>query len=165
MSKKILAIDPGFTGAFVLKTGDEVTVWPMPVTIIGKDKEIDFLKVKRIIREADADQIFMEWALPFAMGTKQAFSYGRAYETLRIAVRLSCKPFTLVHPNVWTKEMHVGINKDMKPKPKSLIAIKRLFPKIAKALPKDKKGNLLDGPIDAVLIAGYAERLLNGKLK
>ncbi len=53
--------------------------------------------------------------------------------------------------------------KDLLPKAKSLIAVKRLFPKLVKQLPRDRKGNLLDGPVDALLIAGYGLRRLRPK--
>ena len=54
--------------------------------------------------------------------------------------------------------MHEGLSTDLRPKAKSMMAVKRLYPHLVKILPTNTKGALQDGPIDALLIAGYGIR-------
>lgn len=134
----------------------------MPITQTGKEKLINFDQVhyilERLSRNFGLVHVYLERAIPFAMGAKSAFSYGRGFEALVIAVKILGFPHTLVEPGKWTKEMHEGISGDLKPKVKSLIAVKRLYPHLVDRLPKGSKGGLMDGPIDALLIAGYGLR-------
>ena len=160
--KGVLGIDPGLNGAFVLFDGKALHSWPMPLTSDGKDKFVDFDGVHELlwsITDGATDlPIFLERAVSFGMGTKSAFNYGRGFAAIEIAIQLLKAPVTYVESGKWTKEMHQGISADLKPKPKSLIAVKRLFPKFVEQLPKVKKGAILDGPIDALLIAAYGLR-------
>jgi hypothetical protein len=160
-SKKvaILGIDPGLKGAFVLFDGHAIKHWPMPVLTNGKDKEIDFNGIYNLLWSIYGDEwnlhIYLERAVAFAMGAKGAFNYGRGYAALEIAISLLQIPVTYVEPGKWTKVIHAGISADLKPKAKSLIAVKRLYPHLVDRLPRTKKGALLDGQVDAFLIAAY----------
>lgn len=165
MAKKmILGIDPGISGAFVLTDGRVSYSWLMPVVTEGKMKRISFKQVYDYLQcgKDRISAIYLERAVPMAMGSKHSFNYGRGFEAIVIAIELAEIPVTLVEPQKWAKEMHEGISNDMKPKAKSLIAVKRLFPHLVKVLPKKPKGGLLDGPVDALLIAGYGLRKQGG---
>ena len=157
--RRVLAIDPGLKGAFVLFDGKDFKWWPMPTVEIGKDKFVEFDGVHELLWElSDGNtdlECFLERAVSFGMGTKGAFNYGRGFAAVEIAIELLKMPVTYVEPGKWAKEMHQGISSDIKPKAKSLIAVKRLYPKLVDQLPRDKKGKLLDGPVDALLIAAY----------
>lgn len=159
---KALGIDPGVSGAFVLTDGKKLQSWAMPIVTVGKDKSVDFDGVHELLTEIQDSNggvhVFLERAVPMAQGMKAAFNYGKGFAALEIALFLLKLPVTYVEPNKWTKEMHEGISTDLKSKAKSLIAVKRLYPNLVKSLPKNTKGNLLDGPIDALLIAGYGLR-------
>jgi hypothetical protein len=164
ITMKVLAIDPGINGAFVLTDGKGFfKYWPMPVTLDGKDKSVNFKGVLEILKKVGTVHVYLERAMPMAQGMKSAFSYGRGFEALVIAISMSGLSVTYVEPAKWTKEMHEGISADLKPKAKSLIAVQRLFPKLVMYLPKKPKGGLHDGPIDALLIAGWALRKLGLK--
>lgn len=158
----VLAIDPGVNGAFVLTDGKKLKTWPMPITTTGKEKLISFGGVLKLLTEIQTAHgsvfVYLERAIPMAQGAKSAFTYGRGFEAIVNAVELLKFPFILVEPHKWAKEMHEGISADLKPKAKSLVAVKRLFPTLVAALPKKPKGGLHDGPVDALLIAGYALR-------
>lgn len=159
----ILGIDPGNEGAFVLTDGDRITTYPMPLIVHGKIKEIDFNAVVAILKLMQTwpggVHVYLERAIPFAMGSKHAFNYGRGFAALEIAVALARLPVTYVEPAKWTKVMHEGISNDLKPKMKSLIAVERLYPKLVKSLPiTPKSKKLKDGFVDALLIAGYGLR-------
>ena len=161
----ILGIDPGYSGGFVfyeiLGAKTSVIFEPMPLIILGKEKEIDFLKVREILAFGAADHIFLERAMPFAMGSKHAFNYGRGFAALEIAIKLSKIPVTYVEPKKWCSVMHAGISDDLKPKIKSEIALSRLAPSLLKNIPMTKKGKPHDGAMDSLLIAIYGARALN----
>lgn len=159
----VLAIDPGINGAFVLTDGKKIKTWPMPIVASGKEKLIHFdgvhsLLHDEILEKYGAVHVYLERAVPMAQGAKSAFTYGRGFEALVIAISILKFPHTLVEPSRWAKEMHEGISADLRPKAKSLIAVKRLYPQLVASLPKKPKGGLHDGPIDALLIAGYGLR-------
>lgn len=161
----VMGIDPGFGGAFVVTDGGIYFRYEMMPTIgEGDYRRIDFIGATRILRsfldDHWAPQIFLERAIPMAMGAKGAFSYGRGFEALILAIETAGIAFTLIEPSKWTKEMHQGISADLKAKAKSLIAVKRLFPKLVEQLPLRPKGGIHDGPIDALLIAAYGLRTL-----
>lgn len=164
---KVLGVDPGISGAFVLTDGEVVTHWAMPTKADGKNKSVDFGGVYELLFDIQEKfgppPVFLERAIPFALGAKSAFSYGRGFEALTVAIGLMQFPLTLVEPGKWTKEMHEGIMRDWKPKAKSLAAAKRLHPKLVGLLPLDKKGIPRDGFIDALLIASYGLRRLHGQ--
>lgn len=159
--KKVLAIDPGQTGAFVyLDSKGYFDFELMPIIENGKDKDVDFEAVRNILKGfLDVDAIFLERAAPHAMGSKHAFNYGRGFAAIEIAVKLSEIPVVYVEPAKWTKVMHEGISNDLKPKAKSLIAVERLYKKLLPKIPRTPKSKaLLDGVVDALLIAGYGLR-------
>lgn len=169
-TKKILAIDPGVTGAFVVTDGVAfVQSHEMPVVLYGRDKAVTFDGVHRLLQNIKIEHgllhVYLERAVPMAMGSKSAFSYGRGFEALVIALSIHKFPVTQIEPNKWTKEMHEGISADLRPKVRSMIAVKRLFPQLVGMLPKRvKTGALHDGPVDALLMAGYGLRRFSTRI-
>jgi hypothetical protein len=155
----ILGIDPGLKGALVLFDGSTLKHWPMPVLTNGKEKEVSFDGIHELLWDVYGEHwdmhIYLERAVAFAMGAKGAFNYGRGYAALEIAIGLLQIPVTYIEPSKWTKVIHAGISADLKPKAKSLIALKRLYPQMVDRLPRTKNGALHDGPVDAFLIAAY----------
>lgn len=166
-TKWILGIDPGLSGSFVVTNGTSLKQWPMPVYTDGKNKSVHFDGVHELINDILEEfgniHAYLERAVPMAMGSKGAFNYGKGVAAIEIALELHKVSFTQVEPQKWAKEMHEGISTDLKPKAKSLIAVRRLLPKLVMMLPKNTKGALLDGPIDALLIAAYGLRRLQNK--
>lgn len=164
--KKVIGIDPGNRGALVLTDGVEfIEVQPMPITREGKEERISrtdvLLTFATFVNRYGGDlHVFLERPVSFGMGTKGAFTYGRGYEAVLIAIADAGLPFTLVEPGKWTKEMHAGLSKKWKPKAKSQVAVGRLFPRLVEHLPVGRNRVPLDGPVDALLIAGYGLRQL-----
>jgi hypothetical protein len=156
-SKSVLAVDPGKSGAIVwLNSAGDFAYFQMPLDTEGL---VDFKTVDEIFGDyagADVPPVFLERAVSFGMGTKGAFNYGRVFEAVRLAIELNHLPLTMVEPGKWSKVMHQGIDSRLKAKEKSLIAVKRLFPKQFKNIPTNRKGKHHDGVIDALLIAGWA---------
>lgn len=159
----VLGIDPGLSGAFVLTNGEVVEVFKMPINKSGKDQEVSYIGVYHLLSNLRETyfgiNVYLERAVSFGMGTKSAFNYGRGFAAIEIAIHTLLLPVTYVEPQKWTKQMHQGISADLKPKAKSLVAVNRLFPKLVKQLPTNTKGALLDGPVDALLIAAWGLRL------
>lgn len=158
MEQKVMGIDPGQKGAIVMLHGKELVQAPIPY---GEDS-VDYEKLVGLIEFMSPDFIFLERAVPLAMGAKHAFNYGRDFMAIELAVKQSKRSVTYVEPNKWVKVMHQGINADLKPKAKSLIAIERLCSHLVQFIPKGpKSGKLDEGVVDAILIAEYGKRVLN----
>lgn len=168
--KWVIGIDPGFSGALVITNGQKAGLAKMPLLVNGKDREIDWRGLKQVLEDFGRmdkktlpfPHIFLERAVSFGMGTKSAFNYGRGFGMIELVLQDCDYPYTLVEPQKWTKLMHAGVRKDLKPKAKSMIAARRLFPKILPFCTFDKKGKPHDGAIDALLIAGYGLRQIYG---
>jgi len=158
----VLGVDPGNEGAFVLTDGEKfLETFPMPILTEGKTKRIFFQGVYNLLLEIGPAQIFLERAVPMAMGSKGAFSYGRGFEAIIIAIELAAVPYTLVEPQKWAREMCAGIRTDLRPKARSLIAARRLYPQLVGKLPVTPRSKKIhDGCIDALLVAGYGLRQL-----
>lgn len=147
----ILGIDPGLTGAFVYLTRKEFRFALMPV----QDKRVDFDGVRALIARERPAQVILERAMPLAMGSKHAFNYGRDFAALEIAIRLSKTPVLYVLPKDWMKTLLEGVDARLKPKERSQIAVRRLFPHLVSKIPANKNGKLHEGIVDALLIAAY----------
>jgi hypothetical protein len=157
----ICAIDPGIGGAILVTDGVKfLEAHAMPLL----DVAVSFDGIHQLLGDLEfrfkIDHIFLERAIPMAMGAKGAFSYGRGFEAIVIAISLRKAPMTMVEPSRWTREMHEGISHDLKPKAKSLQAARRLFPGLLPLLPTKPKGGFHDGMVDALLLAGYGLRKL-----
>lgn len=162
----VLGIDPGLKGSFVLTDGDRyIRIFDMPVDADFDRKKVSFIGVCAILNEVEKlssrkPRVFLERAKPMAMGSGYAFNYGRDFQSLVIA--LIGWHVQLVEPSTWAKSMHEGIAKDLKPKAKSAIAVRDIFPHLISALPvRPKAKDFHDGPVDALLIAGYGLRRLS----
>lgn len=159
MSKIICGIDPGKQGALVLMEDNKLLNFQlMPLNAAC---EPCFNGVRTILKDFNPDHIFLERAVAFGMGTTSAFNYGRGFSTLEIAILMSGKPVTYIEPAKWSREMHEGIDKNLKSKQKSLLAFERLFPHLKERVPKNKNGKIHEGVLDALLIAAYGVRRLD----
>lgn len=160
----VMAIDPGLQGAIVITDGVKLTAYPLP---IGGDKRLDYWKLSTLLDDVvskwGALPTYLERAIPFAMGARHAFGYGVDFQSIVLAIEHHKLPVTYVEPAKWTKEMHQGVASDFKPKVKSAVAAKRLFPQLVGLLPTKPKGGMHDGMIDALLIAGWALRVKHGQ--
>lgn len=165
--KGILGIDPGLSGAFALITGGGAGVFfeCMPVRMEGKDKEIDFDRVQAVLSQMWAlsegqMHVILERAMPMAMGSKHAFNYGRGFAALELAIRVGKFPVTYVEPSKWSKALLAGVDLELRPKSRSAVAFKRLFPHLVDTIPMSKTGKIHEGFVDALLIAEFGRRML-----
>ncbi len=155
----VLGVDPGKQGAFVVLSGRTMDWLVMPLIF----NELDFEHLCEKIKPfSNVDHIFLERAIPMAMGSKHAFNYGRDFAKLELALATLKKPITQILPNEWPKIMHQGIDSDYKPKTKSRMAVEKLFPDLLPEIPTNRNKKLHDGVLDALLIAEYGKRVLGG---
>lgn len=146
-----MGIDPGQKGAFSLidSGSNEIKFKEMPL----KNENVDFEAVRKILIAWNPDIVFLERAMPMAMGAKHAFNYGRGFAALELAIQIEGFPVVYVEPAKWPKQVLDGIDSRLKPKARSLIAFERLYPDVD--IVRNKKGAPHDGMVDALLIAHY----------
>lgn len=151
---KILGIDPGQKGALVLlQHGKQVLVQAdMP---LEDSKDADFDGLMSLFKSLEPDVVYLERAMPMAMGSKHAFNYGRHFACIEIAIRQSRLPVVYVEPSKWMRVVLEGVDSRLKPKERSWIALQRLMPTFAEKVPKGRTGRPHDGVVDACLIALY----------
>lgn len=146
----IVGIDPGQKGAIV-ELGDDIFVHPMP----------GIADVRNLLDASEPYHVFIEKAQSFpGQGISSAFNYGVHFGELLGCIQALGIAHTLVPPRTWTKVMHAGCAAG-EPKERSLEAARRLFPSVNLVQPRCKKPH--DGIVDALLIAEYGRRVLNGK--
>lgn len=158
----IVGIDPGKEGAIVALSleGKIKQHWLLPKDEAGV---IDYLQLKKIFEEIackiSGGRIYLERAMPMAMGAKHAFTYGREFSMIEIAILETKLPVVYVEPSKWPKVVCEGIDKDLKPKVRSIMAAKRLFPSEVGKIPVSPRSKVMhEGVVDALLIAEFGRR-------
>jgi hypothetical protein len=152
--KSFLGIDPGASGGLVLldEYADIVLKEVMPM--VGKDLDTDEVAATLDHVKDLGCTVILERIKGFAMSQGTSFVMGKHFGMLELLIRQSKIPVIYVEPVKWCKQMHQGIDANLKPKAKSLIAVQRLFPTAnLKATEKCKKPH--EGLIDALLIAEW----------
>lgn len=147
---RILAIDPGLTGALALYCSTspaEVTVEDMPVV----DGEVEPAGLVRRIRAMAPVLAVVERVGPMPRdGAVQAFRFGAAYAAARVAVALCEVPCHLVTPSTWKRAMHLSGGPEGKEQARALAL--RLFPASSEAFARKRDHNRAE----AALLAHYA---------
>jgi hypothetical protein len=152
----VLGIDPGQKGALVWLSENGFTHELMPLDEL---KWVNFERLLEIFAVNPCDHVYLERAKAYGMNAGGAFSYGVDFGTILCALRIVELPYTLVDPHVWTKDLHADLDKRLKPKEKSLLALDRFFPKLKHNIPKGpRSGKMHEGVVDALLIAYYGLR-------
>jgi len=151
MERIWMGIDPGSMGAVgILSDKNPPEVHDCPETI-GEMRDI--------IKQYDLTNLIavVEKVNPFFKSSaKSAFTFGgnfAAWQTILVCYDI---PYDLVAPRVWQKSAYDSAKKLDNPKKTSFERASRLFPKISF---KTKRGKILDGRSDALLIALYCKRL------
>lgn len=147
---RVLGIDPGLSGAYVLMEDGEPIEWgTMPVMLEGSNKRVNAASLAAQWRDAYVDKAMMEQvnAMP-GQGVTSMFTFGHAAGTVRGVLGALEIPVTMVTPQAWKKQVGL-LNKD-KDAARSL-AIQK-WP-TWRALDKKGEGQAY---ADAALIATYA---------
>ena len=162
MTATVVGIDPGLTGGIAVISGatSTVVIEAMPVAA----HEVDFVRLAFVLRSLNAEQnahVFLERAQAFSkMGIVSAFNYGASYWGIRAICATLKIPYTLVAPAKWHRALIVG--KDGSPKDRALRTCLQLFPDVDLIIGKGKKCH--EGVVDALLVAEFGRRVLNGAL-
>ena len=159
---KIVGIDPGFSGALaVLDGGEVVAVEDLPVQYVkntsGKLRgEYVESRLVQLIDLHRISHVFLEkqGSMP-DQSAQSTFSTGFGFGLIRGVLSALRIPYELVHPVTWKKAMLEGLGRN---KSHSLAKARALFPTADLGRRKDA------GRAEALLIACYGRRLLNGGL-
>ena len=147
----ILGIDPGRSSGgvcFLEKDGTVTALEVMPPLLYS---------LVEMIHEYNPRMVFLEKAQSFpGQGISSAFNYGDHFGQLQGVLIALQKPYTLVGPARWTKELHIGCTGE-DAKAKSLQAVTRIFPTVD-LIATERSRKPHEGLIDALLIAEYGRR-------
>lgn len=167
MSSKILAIDPGKSGGFALverMNANILGLWPMPLTG-GKVCAVGIANIYHDIRTripfGEVPAVFIEKVQAMKHDGKVGMcSYFKGAGFLQMCA-LWGWPITEVPPGTWCKVMHAGCPADLKPKEKSRMVLRSLYPGLYVAgspiWPK-RAQKPHEGLMDALMISEYARR-------
>lgn len=114
--------------------------------------EVDGLAVLRML-EANSSgfKVFCERPTSYGMLPASAFHYGYNFAILSKAIEKVFSEVTYVDPHAWAKKLHIGLDKNLKAKAKSLMVFQKLYPGLQFGVNKAAA----EGLIDAALIAEY----------
>lgn len=158
--KKIIGIDPGFSGAIAVldPANDRTHVYDMPTLESGKRTEINLAQLVEILRsECRFDNggvlVVLEkvGAMP-KQGVSSTFRFGEGYGAIKGILAALAVPYELSTPQAWKRVMMNGMPKE---KDASRLRAIQLFPDVDLSLKKHH------GRADALLLAEYARRNAN----
>ena len=165
----IIGIDNGLHGGIaVLHGGDAVDVGITPTVRTGKGTKRDYLpaEMAHLIKTYTAGRLadthcYLEWAQAYPkQGAVSNFTTGRGFGIWLGILGAFDIPVTPVRPRKWQRELFAGMSGD-DTKAKSVLRASQLFPRIA--LVPEGCRNKHHGMSDALLIAEYGRRQLNGR--
>lgn len=156
----IVGVDPGLRGSFfAIGDNGSLSADVMPV-VAGSVDPGGIVKVLSKYQKM-GESIFVVCEKPQSMPHNKGsamLSYGQGFGYIVGALASLGIPYSLVPPKVWQKVMHEGVDSDLDPKQRSLVAALRLLPGFDFKLGQLKKDH--DGVVDAALIALYGQRVL-----
>ncbi|MGZ3687333.1 MAG: hypothetical protein ACXWPM_06775 [Bdellovibrionota bacterium] len=159
ITKGILGIDPGASGAFVLLSR-EGAILEKHVMPVAEGGGLDLVSLSRLFFWLSDRAIFTYMEKVHAMphqGVVSMFSFGVSYGTLLGHLASFRMPFRLVPPQEWQKVVHQDVDSKLPGKLRSAMASKQLFPNEDLRADARKKINH-DGIVDALLIAEFGRR-------
>ena len=151
--KAWIGVDPGEKGAIgiIVNKGD-------PRVIDCPDTLVELARVIHDIKETYWGRfVFMEKVNPFYKSSaKSAFTFGENNAAWKMGFAMVKIPILLVSPRKWQGVVYDSAKKLDNPKKQSYELASRLFPDLEF---KTKRGKILDGRTDAILIAEYCRRI------
>jgi len=162
----IIGVDVGLDGGIALLWSGVSLIDPMPTLGATKGREYDVSAIHYLLEHPSAPSnphVFIErqQAMPPKMGGSIA-SF-RKGEGMGLFVGICAAlqiPYTLVRPQEWQKVMFAGMGK-ADTKTKSALRAQQLFPELD-FRKSERSKKIHDGMTDAILIAEYGRRILNG---
>lgn len=147
-----LGIDPGETGAMACigQNNEYVVVYDCPSTF----HEIANL-IEIVTKEFKARAIIEKVNPYYKSSAKSAFTFGCNFAGWQMALACYRIPYDFVTPRKWQKAMFDSAKQLDDTKKQSHERASRLFPYVVL---KTKRGRILDGRCDALLLAEYLRR-------
>lgn len=169
-----VGIDPGQKGAVSVLfgngkyiSGKTIVFYDMPLLPERGIDGLEIVSMLKIIASSSDTFCVIEKAQPMpSQGSVSGFSYGIGYGKILCALEFLQIPFQEIHPLKWKKEFGI-ISKRGKTEPKLTISEKKklslkvatqLFPSCKEDFFTQRKA-LLDGRVEALLLAEYARRI------
>ena len=107
---RVLGVDPGLSGAFVILDGTDIAEhYVMPTKPYGKKRQVDCAAVTDWIENKQIDVAFLEQVNGFKGGSASLFNFGRAFGMAEAVIEAVRIPVHLVLPQVWKR--HHGLLK------------------------------------------------------
>jgi crossover junction endodeoxyribonuclease RuvC len=171
----VVGIDPGINGGVAVLRGDAAVVWSMPTVVRligGKHKRrVDAAALTKLCRDHVAAYLscsciaFVERAQASPqMGVSSAFGYGEGFGILVGVLAALNVTVRFVTATQWKRPMGLVIagsrelgRNDARDKSPALDLARRLYPKLAAELAREKD----DGRAEALLIAHYGCEVLD----
>ena len=149
MSKTVLGIDPGISGAFAITDNDVISIMDMPVKQIAGKKHVDGEAISRWLADhkmyIDVAVIEDVSSMP-GDGVASAFKFGMRTGTVIGLLEAYNIKYIRVKPAVWKAGLGIG-----RAKGESLDLARRVFPH-TEYFTRQKD----DGRAEAALMAHYA---------
>lgn len=143
------------------QAGTMLRVWKMPIEWIGvtkKHKTLDLAKLNAILGEIHCfPAILCGLENPTTRpgeGAEQCFRFGRQVGALEASLTLHKFDYRLVSPSLWKSRLGLP-GKLVDPKSVQAAAYFEAYYPAHKHLVRGPLGGLLDGPLDALLIASF----------
>jgi hypothetical protein len=157
--------DPGFSGAIALlnRSGTTVRVWPMPVTEKDTDRQreinLDGLRdIFRHLRRMPDCAVGIEWpSTRPGEGAERSERFGRGKGYLEAFAFLHRLDYFKLSPAGWKGRLNLP-GKEKDPTSRAAAALwEKLYPERSDLI-RGPRGGVLDGPLDALLIAEFLRR-------
>lgn len=154
-----LGIDPGQQGAIVMieivKKEKKITIYDMPLL---SEKGISAFGIWSYLIQIDEIFCILEKAQALPQQSSTAgFNYGMGYGKILSVLEILKIPFEEVRPMKWRKEYSLPTGKDVDKKGAAAKVAIQLYPELKEKF-YTPRGKLLDGRVEALLMADYAER-------
>jgi len=171
----VIGVDPGLKGAIVVIFPDGVTLaFDMPVIVVKEKKKkskkhvYDIDKIIKIIKDIKSVTslcwnkniiVFLEKVqiLPRGFTIKSNLGLARCEAIFETILHFLDIKYEFVNPRVWQRFYGIS-SKNGDTKEQSIKKAKELYPRI---ILETKRGRVLDGRADAVLVANYGLDKMN----
>ena len=155
MDNIYIGIDPGQTGAIAFLKGHQVEIIDCPETI-SEMVNIVLNNIRITVNGITTAKALIEKVNPFYKSSaKSAFTFGCNFCSWQAILACFHVPYEFITPRKWQKEMFDSAKRLDDTKKQSFERASRLFPNIEL---KTKRGKILDGRCDALLLAELCRR-------
>ena len=156
-------IDPGFTGAiaWIEANGDQVCVVDMPITGIGRTRELDLGVLREKIDVLETYQAYqdcvvgLEWPTTRpGEGAERSERFGRGKGILEAFLYCSDLAYHKIPPNLWKGRLGLPGKQYPGANQQAAALFDTHYPNYSFAI-RGPRGGILSGRIDALLIAHF----------